>query len=213
MKNIIKEFQEIFDVGEYTAKKYWGCYSEVFIANNYDSEDLVQEIKIVILESIQKFTTGDYKLIPYSMTKPLDNGKIYITKNDIFKLSNLAIGWRLKNILKDCKRKLTIETPIEKLIFEELNEQDEDKKDEKDEVLSIPVTLKEELIPQVRIKNYFNFGELRGVLTDKEYDVLFSIFNDGSTLREIGVKYSCSKQRIGAIYKKAMKKAKSYLYL
>lgn len=194
-----KDFQQIFEVAEFTAKKYYGYYKKIFVANNYDIDDLVQEAKVTVVETIKKYSTGRYKFIPKGQFKPSNNGIIYTDYNDIFKLSNQAIGWRLKNLLDECKCHLTVfeqesATPTRDLAF--------------------PITLNEETTSIEFPDNInFKFEELHIILTDKEYEVLYEFFHNKNTNEQIGKKYKCSKQRINKIYKEALLKVKNYLGL
>lgn len=201
---IIKDYKEIFDVAEFTARKYFNHYRNIFLATNFESDDLIQESRIKVLETLNRYSQGQYKILPKNtINRPPNNGVIYKTYDEVFASSNQAVGWKLKNILEKCKNELKV------FKLDENNKRVETKD------LLFPVSLIEEMIPSVNIPDNikFKFEELHIVLTDKEYDIIYDIFYKGRTHDSIAKSYKCSRQYITKIYTQAMRKIKNYLGL
>jgi len=179
----LTEYQPIFNVAEFTARKYFNYYRSIFKANNYESEDLIQEAKKEVLETIKKY----YHI--YDFTR-------------IFKLCNKKVGWRLKDLLNNCKKHLTV--------FH--YDHSDNVIDERSEELLFPVSLDEERVASERMSNIrFKFEELHIILTEKEYEIIYDIFHSGTSYEKLGKKYGCSKQMIGKIYLQALDKVRNYL--
>ena len=53
------DFQQVFEVAEKTARKYFKNNKDIFMANNSDADDLIQQAQSRALRTIQKW--GNYQ--------------------------------------------------------------------------------------------------------------------------------------------------------
>lgn len=218
-----ENFTEIFLTAEKTAAKYFNHYKDLFIASDYSLEDVIQEAKLGVIQAFKKFTDDNYEIVAQG-AKPKSNK--FKTYNDIYKLSNLKIGWRLKRILKNCEKYLSVYNSNKNKHLEcyycgenfriiELKKDYYfcevcDKKFKHGKLYSFPLNIDDETTSCEISSNSFTFIELYKILDNKEYDIFQEVFKYNNTFEQIGKKYNCSKQMANLIYQKAMKKVKKY---
>jgi len=140
---------------EYIAQRYYYHYRNLFAQKALDLCDVQQEAKMIVLEILSKYPS-----------KKLE---------DLKKLCNQAIGWKLNIILRD-----VIKEP-EICSFEE------------EECSSYMSSY---------IKSNIFFKILEQFLTEEEYDILEMKFKNNMLDEEIGEEIGVSKQRVGQILKK-----------
>lgn len=174
MQLIMNGYSEIFNVAERTARKYFRYY-EKFLLPFQDINDIIQESHLTVFETITRYKDKE--------------------KEEIFKLCNQAVGWKLKKIVGYARNHQT-------LLEDDLNLTEEEIYDT-DTVLS--------LLSNGTKEKKFNVEELIAVLSEREYEILKSMVFERRTNREIAESQNCSKQMINSIYHRALNKIRKYL--
>jgi uncharacterized DUF497 family protein len=200
MNNGYKKYSKIFDVAEYTARKWYKEYDILFLSAGMEAEDIVQETQLKAVEIIKRNPDKKY--------------------SEVFKLSNRHIKWRLHDLL-DRARKNTVvlkqssngngkhDRTIPRVKFSCQDE--ESKREELQERVLIPVEFDENTMTRNGKRHVFNFQELHSVLDQREYFVLYQVMHNGISMRNVAKKLHCSRKWAYHIYNQAIKKAEKYL--
>lgn len=188
MQHLMNGYSNIFVVAENTAKKWFSMYRDILRSDSFDVEDLVQEARVKVLETIRAYPEKNY--------------------DQVFKICNKSLTHHLIKMIRKASSIHTKRTPIQTELEDNLAEPT-------DKV--IPIQFSEEVIFKYfhsrENTDRFTFQELLAVLDEKEYDVLKQVVVKGRTMEEVGQKLGCSKQRIDYILHKALNKAANYLGL
>lgn len=198
----MKDFQQVFEVADRTARKYFKNNQDIFLASNFDVDDLIQEAQSVTFETIKKYSNGKYG--NHENKNPKDSD--YISR-----VCSMAVGWKLKDVLKSCRRKyLKMQEHRETQGTQSVNLFDIDENS---------VALPNELNPNQLNRMYrinslgFRFEELCSFLSEDEYDIVSEIIKNSMTFENLSDKYECSREWIRQQYLQAISKIKKYLQL
>ncbi len=205
MENVLNKYKEIFDVAKKTAEKWHRDNQPTFVSNNYEARDLVQEMQIIVLQIIEKYRGKEI--------------------TEIFRRSNDAIEKQLIDILRKCRNRYAIlcNNGKQKKVVNNLD-QDGLKREAIEQALSelfeVPLQLPpDELTAEgkndfSRFKAFgFRLEDFHTFLNEKEYDIMFEVFKNGSTFARLSEKYDCSESSIRKTYKICITKIKKYLNL
>ena len=204
----MKDFQQVFEVAEKAARKYFKNNQDIFLANNYEVQDLIQEAHSRAFRTIKKYSNGKYGNPDNKNPKE---------QKEILKLSSLAIAWKLKETLRACRKKshkmhdYTINNRTLPVLYTEENKGAEEVSPDEQDFLNKELS-PESLNRENRIAYLgFRFEQLSCILTEEEYDIVTEVIKNSSTFERLSEKYNCTKMGIHNIYTKAIKKIRKYL--
>lgn len=201
MNQIMIDFQQVFEVAEKTARKYFKNNKDIFMANNYDADDLIQEAQSRAFRTIQKYSNGKYGNPDNKNPRPA---------NEIFKLSNKAVSWKLREKLRLCRKKF-LKMQQYRITHQSLPllsssvcfEDDVDYTKE----LSAEAIVRENRINALG----FRFEQIASILSEDEYDIVTEVIKNGSTFDRLSEKYDRSSTWVKNIYYQSLEKIKHYL--
>lgn len=189
MNHLMNGYSNIFVTAELTAKKWFGLYRDLLQSDSLDCDDLIQESRLKVLETIRAYPEKNY--------------------DQVFKICNKSLTRHMIKLVQKSRLTYSKKTCLNENLF---NDNKLDTSDRK-----LPLHYNEEMIFQYlhtkENRENFNFEELLAVLDEKEYEILKQVIVKGRTLEEAGQKIGCTKQRVDYIMRRALNKAASYLCL
>lgn len=215
MKNLELKYNEekhgkFFKYGEILARKYFDAYRDFFLKHSYDLEDIKQEAKIKVCETIVEYENKDgvterslNKLISNWVTNHLVNIVKKLSRTEcliIYVCSNKNCDYTTTKpkypIMKKCPRcKKDIKIKEEKNRISQVYDYD---------LNSIPV--------KTDTDNMFLFEDIKEFCSDEEYDILEKRFKEGYSYKKLAEYTGKSPQNMAGYYMpKLLKKIKKLL--
>lgn len=202
--NNMDKYKELYDYSEAIAKRYFRFYAKSFLSNAMDIEDLMQEGKITVWQTIKKYTG---KSVP-----------------ELKKLVGQAVGWRLNYF-----RLLSPSVSYKFINLYDLLEHDtkyDELSDTKNEESNFNMEEEDEItiyqtdkMMELPMKSEGILEESNGVLDDLEelcskemYDILYKYFIEERTLEDIGKIYNLTKQGVKFLIRDELKRLKKYYF-
>lgn len=180
-EDLMKKYETLFSSTEKKVRKFWRHYKQFFPDSYMGLNDLQQDLKVTLLETIAIFAKKD--------------------PGEVEKICGRQIEWKLVDLLREAvvKQKYFIN---QNLFF---TDKDGDPNEDNDEAIDVI----QEILSED--KTNFKLAELLAVLTDFEFAILREIFVEKKFLTDIAEEHSCSPQNIQKIYSKIKVKIKHYL--
>ena len=118
---------------------------------------------------------------------------------EVFKLSNLAVSWRLRDLYGKAKDYVTTV---------DVNDEEQE-----DKFYVYNENLTHKYLKDAEKSHQFHFEELLSVLDDEEYEILSKVVRQNNQFKTIAINRGVSSQYIQKVYHRAVGKAKKYLYI
>ena len=184
-RHLMNGYSKIFNVSELCAKKFFKYYRPMFLAKGDDEQDLIQEAYTKVLETIRRYPSKGYE--------------------EVFKLSNLAVSWHLRNLYNEAKAQYSFTTSQPTDIDSQEDAERTVRKFEYNEELTY------KYFQDAEKSHRFHFEELLAVLDDNEYEILSKVIKYNRSFQSVANEREVSRQYIQKVYKQAIVKAKKYL--
>jgi len=163
--NPFKEYPKIFLQSKITCTRFFHNRRDTFLSYSMSVEDLEQEVNLAILGTLEKF-----------------RGK---PEEDLAKLCNKLIFWKLCMILRDVKLKVSREYAF---------------KEKKDDSI-------------YTFSPDFAFDGLKSKMNDRQYYIIYQIIVNDKKVTELAEELNVSRQWIYQLYRAGLSKAKLHMNL
>ncbi len=198
--SIYNNYKKIFENSEKAVNVYYKFYGNDFKLKSIDKKDLQQEILLLI-----------FSIIKNNLAKP---------KEELVKIINSSIGNKIHKIRRECLSEIYDCKTVSKILYNTAVEKVKNgdtcklKINQKEKDFEPPTLFDlfdKSIIFEEKTKLPFLITELKSILNNLEYQVIYKYFEEGFNLREIGEQLNLTKQRIQQIYKKSLNKIKRML--
>ena len=197
------KYKELYDYSEAIAKRYYRFYAKEFLANAMDIDDLMQESKITVWQTIEKYKN---KSIP-ELKKLISQAVGW--KLNYFRLISPSVSYKFINLHELLEDVDKYYGDLGEINNEEsnynMNEDEEISICQIDNTMDIPVE------PSGEQETTMILEELKEICSPKLYDMLYKIHIEGRTCDSVGKIYGLTRQGINVFIKREVKKLRKYL--
>lgn len=213
----LSEKQLLYNYSELIVKKYLRFYWNVFLKGGLDADDLNQEAKIVVWNMCNKYKEKPFNEKKKIVSKAVGN-RLNVLRKDAGKIMNFMEDneEEEKDILSyDEGDRIVINSVVDREDEYDFISMDSNNIDfliDKRKPPEISLSEIRELCSMNKIKNYFEEeGGREFSIKDNLFYIIFKVFFEKQTYREVGEDFGVSRQRIEQILKKLLSEFKKYI--
>jgi len=202
---IFNDYRDLFENAENIATRLYRAYKGEFILNSIYKDDLKQEVML---------TT--FQVIKNNIKKP---------KEDLTRLVNKSVGQKVRKIRYKCLSELYNSKTVHDILYNtkvtkkkvdnKIKIEIEKRQEEIDKVsLLLPSEFPEKLNcigNNSERDKLFNFNEIKGMVSEEGYAILYKYYVEQLNFREIGEEMSMSKQAVHRKYQYALSRVKKIM--